>query len=48
MIDYMHPMVLLQTNVCCARDDIRISRRYLDEYQNRLKQLFETRRYIKN
>ena len=41
MIDYMHPMVLLQTNICCERENISTSKRYLDEHQDRLKQLFE-------
>jgi hypothetical protein len=41
MIDYMHPMVLLQTNIGLEQENIRKSQEYLEIHQDRLNKLFE-------
>lgn len=41
MIDYMHPMVLLQTNIGCERENIIRSQEYLAEFQEKLNKMFE-------
>ena len=40
-MDYMHPMVLLQTNIGCERENIIRSQEYLAKFQEKLKKLFE-------
>ena len=41
MIDYIHPMVLLQTDIGIERDNIREARIHLIQYEKRLKEMFE-------
>lgn len=41
MIDYMHPMVLLQTDIGIERNNIRDARILLTHYEKRLKEMFE-------
>ena len=41
MVDYNHPMVLLQTDIGIERDNIREARILLTHYEKRLKEMFE-------
>lgn len=41
MIDYMHPMVLLQDNIAYTRNEIFLAQRSLEDYKNKLKEMFE-------
>lgn len=41
MVDYNHPMVLLQTDIGIERDNIREATITLNHYKKRLKEMFE-------
>lgn len=48
MIDFKHPMVLLQTDIGIERGNIRDARINLTNYEKRLKEMFEMIRLNEN
>ena len=42
MIDYMHPMVLLQTEIGLENNNLYEARRNLEHHKDKLKEMFES------